>query len=201
MDLCTVISHLISDLSSLTTKHMVFFSPMALDMEWICISWDRLVSYPEWVPHEFNPRSIIYLLTKHVSGACRCSTWSKWLPRGFSASLGPKAEPVVAYPLLLWRCLSQTSCFGVKKKKQVHNETFMRTHFRLRDTTSGNMRQISVFKHLRCWRTWCTVLNFTCLCCLAHTQVCVYVASVHVTYVGYVCKRTSHLCVKWKMWM
>lgn len=118
MDLCTVISHLISDLSSLTTKHMVFFSPMALDMEWICISWDRLVSYPEWVPHEFNPRSIIYLLTKHVSGACRCSTWSKWLPRGFSASLGPKAEPVVAYPLLLWRCLSQTSCFGVKKKNK-----------------------------------------------------------------------------------
>lgn len=35
-----VTSHLISNVSSLTNRHMVLCSPTALAKEWICISWD-----------------------------------------------------------------------------------------------------------------------------------------------------------------
>lgn len=145
MNLCTVISHLISDLSSLTTKHMVF----SLLWPW---TWNEY-AYPgtdlRVTQNEFHTSLIPDLLftswpniwvglvdaqlDQNDCLGIQCFSWSK-------------SEPVIAYPLLLWRCLSQTPCYTVKKKTSAQwniNENL--TSDSLGDTTLGSMKQISVF--------------------------------------------------------
>lgn len=196
MNLCTVTSQLISGLSSLTTKHMVF----SLLWPW---TWNEY-AYPGtdlWVTqNEFHTSLIPDLLftswpniwvglvdaqlDQNDCLGIRCFSWSK-------------SKPVIAYPLLLWRCLSQTSCYGVKKKK-VHNETLMRTHFR--QSRGHNFGKHEANQCLLNTPTAGAVLNFTYLCCHAHSNVwsCSrYACNLCI----YLCKRTSHLCVKWEMWM
>lgn len=137
-----------------------------------------------------------------MSGACRCSTWSKWLPRDSVLLLVQKQASHCLPPFTLEMPQSNVMLWSEGGKKQVHNETLMRTHFRQsRGHNFGKAWGKSVFLNTPTAEELGAQFWISHICVVMHTPNVCSCSRYTCNLCIYLCKRTSHLCVKWKMWM
>lgn len=127
----------------------------------------------------------------------------KMTAKGLSASLGPKASQSLPSPFYSGDASVKRHVMEWRgKKKQVHNETLMRTHFRQsRGHNFGKAWGKSVFLNTPTAEELGAQFWISHICVVMHTPNVCSCSRYTCNLCIYLCKRTSHLCVKWKMWM